>query len=163
MGNFNRLKFVSKIVSPSLLVLTFLCVSFLAMPIIGMAESNQEQEPMEEIKESKKFRKEFGLNSDISHINDVISLKEVPESKESYGVWLTQDEFSELKNRFEKQEKAVPEIINYIKQSIPEEEFGGLYVDQSDKGVVTITFTKDLKNYMKEMKEIKKYIKMIIK
>ncbi|KHF30052.1 hypothetical protein LR68_01178 [Anoxybacillus sp. BCO1] len=47
-------------------------------------------------------------------------------------------------------------ILEYIRNNISSSDFGGLYVDQSKKGVVTISFSKNLKQMNKEINDIRK-------
>jgi hypothetical protein len=112
-----------------------------------------------ELQKSIEFRKKFGLQTDSSFVSNVINKKEPNKSFEKFGVWLTNDEMEELESRIKHQEEKIPQIIDYINTNLGEDIFGGLTVDQSKKGILTIYLTEDLKNVDKEIKEIKHIFK----
>ncbi|WP_297990687.1 hypothetical protein [uncultured Anoxybacillus sp.] len=109
-----------------------------------------------ELKRNIEYRKKMGLNHDPVYVSNLITSKKVTQSYEKHGVWLTEDELEEIENRIKYQEEKIPLILEYIRNNISSSDFGGLYVDQSKKGVVTISFSKNLKQMNKEINDIRK-------
>ncbi|RUS42869.1 hypothetical protein [Cohnella sp. AR92] len=91
-------------------------------------------------------RKQYGLRSDRDYVKQTILSKSSIDGE----LYLSPTENAELESRFAHQKSYLPKIREQIKESLSDSEFGGLFIDQSAGGKVTINVTSDLKNETKE-------------
>jgi hypothetical protein len=89
---------------------------------------------VDDMADAIRFRTEFGLDSDPTHIA-AITLD--PNSSRVYGVALSPDEATEMERRAEVESQLEP--LNTYLRSLPE--FGGAYIDQAAGHVFVLGFT----------------------
>jgi hypothetical protein len=88
------------------------------------------------------FRTSFSLRADLEFIAAVAA---DPRAVLDLGVPLLPDEVAELKRRAAQAEKITPIVQGYAAGF--RDEFGGLYVDQANQGVVTVLWTDHLEQH----------------
>jgi thioredoxin-related protein len=99
------------------------------------------------LEKSQRFREEMGLDGDSKTLQSLLN-EERKLSK--YGVLLTENEEKELDARFKKQKDRIPKIREYINKNL-KNEFAGLYIDQSQGGVVKVGFKKSEKEKVEKL------------
>lgn len=134
-------------------------VGIVVLSFFVSTDSTLAGESENRFKQDVEFREKMGLNADLEHIQQVVTEKNNKASKKQHGVYLTVEEMQDLNERIAHQSEFMPIILEYVNENITEEDFGGLYIDQSEKGTLYISFTKDLKHFKKEIKDLAKLYK----
>ncbi|MDP5274008.1 S1 family peptidase [Chengkuizengella axinellae] len=112
------------------------------------AQDNVEKE----IEKNIKFREKIGLNSNYEYVESLVKNK--LEHKEKFSYIFSDDEYNSINDRFAMQSDDIPKIQEYIEENL-KDVYGGLYIDQKDKGIINIGFTKDItSDKKKEIKEL---------
>lgn len=112
-----------------------LLFSVMSTPILASSENSIYQD--DQIEKSIQFRKEFGLNLDISTFAK--SNEQLIQS--SFGVLLTKKEENELISRIKEQNEKIP----LIKKQLEAYGFDGVvYIDQSNGGIINIGIKNDV-------------------
>lgn len=117
-----------------------LLVTTLSLPASSAAALSDQ-----EVDRNKTFRKSIGFSTDPHLIHKLASDSKTNDSKQIYGVDLTEDEINELRFREKLAKEAVDLRNNFIIKKY-NHLFGGAYIDHKDGGVLKINLVKLLNN-----------------
>jgi len=95
---------------------------------------------------SVEFRTSFGLRADLEFIRMVAK---DPTASNEFGVPLLRAEVADIQRRGANADRVVPIVQAYAAEHPAA--FGGLWIDQEHRGVVTVVFTKDAELHAAEL------------
>ncbi|WP_100334082.1 S1 family peptidase [Bacillus alkalisoli] len=144
--------FIWIIVLSIILLSPIISVSAVATTAQSENKSDKANKILNEVEENIKFREEFGLKSNKNFVKEVMANPKA--SKQAFGIYMTYEEETELTNRLKKLDKIVPELKGNIKNYLNNEEFGGVYIDQTKGGVINIGIKKSVPNIEMKIKNI---------
>lgn len=130
-------KYSIKLVLSAALILTSV-FSFNGSTGIAESISNSEEAKIDQLKKNLKFRTEYGLDSNLVKINELMI--DPDNNKNQFGVALTKEEEDLLVKRINRQVEKVPLIKNFLEE---DPDFAWIYINQVE-GTVNIGFTSEL-------------------
>ncbi|WP_037288337.1 S1 family peptidase [Saccharibacillus sacchari] len=105
------------------------------------ASTSESIEISDKLSESVLKREEFGLETPQARTSSPTDSYRL---SQKYGFYMTQEEEKELDERLDLQTEIMPEIVSYIEQDLVlQEEFQGIYLDQSKGGVAVIALKEE--------------------
>jgi hypothetical protein len=102
-----------------------------------------------------RFREKFGLNSDLSYIQDLINFEKQSggSTGEEFGVVLTKTEEEGFIERMNFHQSKIPQIRQYINEFISDG-FAEIYINQKNGGTINIGFVNNLDTLQDKMNKI---------
>lgn len=103
----------------------------------------------ERVEASMLFRRDFGLNTDLTF---VLTTLDATDTVDDYGVPVTRAERDDLRLRERVQEAM--DIVRDYGLSYAQADYAGTYIDQEQRGLVFVGFTRSAAEHLRRLKAI---------